>query len=103
MTKNRLYGIKEDLDAVAVDGDAEFTHTYTTSDLINVTSSTTSECTRGWYYNLSTNALTRPDGTTFSSPVGEKMISDPTIFGGMVYFATYVPNQETGVFLWLGR
>jgi Tfp pilus tip-associated adhesin PilY1 len=95
-TKNRIYGIREDLDAVSVDGDAEFTHTYTSTDLINVTSPTSSICVRGWYINLSSSTLTRPDGTSVSSPLGEKMISDPTVFGGMVYFATYVPNQVTG-------
>lgn len=95
-TKNRIYGVREDLDPVSVDGDDIFTHTYTTADLINVTSPTTSLCVRGWYINLSSSTLTRPDGTSVSSPLGEKMISDPTIFGGTVYFATYVPNQVTG-------
>ena len=95
-TKNRIYGIREDLDPVSVDGDDLFTHTYYTTDLINVTTPTTSLCVRGWYINLSSSTLTRPDGTTVSSPLGEKMISDPTIFGGTVYFATYVPNQATG-------
>jgi Tfp pilus tip-associated adhesin PilY1 len=50
----------------------------------------------GWYINLSTNLVTRSDGTTITSPVGEKMISDPTVFGGVVYFTTHVPDQGAG-------
>ena len=90
-TKNRLYGIKEDPD---------FTATYTTANLTNITASptynATTATTNGWYINLSTNTLTRSDGTTIASPSGEKMISDPTVFGGVVYFSTYVPDQGAG-------
>lgn len=92
-TKNRLYGIKED---------ANFTETYTTADLTNntaVTDSTTynalTATTNGWYINLSTNTQTRSDGSKITSPVGEKMISDPTVYGGYIYFVTYVPDQGT--------
>jgi Tfp pilus tip-associated adhesin PilY1 len=90
-TKNRLFGIKED---------SNFTATYTTTNLTNITSTSTvydgtATATHGWYINLSTNTLTRSDGTTIASPVGEKMISDPTVFGGVVYFSTYVPDQGT--------
>lgn len=89
MTKNRLYAVKEDL------GETPFTATYTLSDLQNITSSTYSDAPNkhGWYVNLATNAVTRSDGSTISNPKGEKMISDPTLFGGYVYFATYVPDQ----------
>jgi len=85
-TKNRLYAVKED---------PNFSATYTSSDLINITNSRYTDATdrHGWYINLSTNSLTRSDGTTISSPKGEKMISDPAIFGGMVYYASYVPDQ----------
>ncbi|MDI9570800.1 MAG: PilC/PilY family type IV pilus protein [Pseudomonadota bacterium] len=69
----------------------------TTADLTNVTSTSTvyvdSSNVSGWYINLSTNALSRSDNTTITNPVGEKMISDPTVFGGVVYFSTYVPAQ----------
>lgn len=72
----------------------------TTANLTNVTSTSTtyvdSSSVSGWYINLSTNTLTRPDSTTITSPVGEKMISDPTVFGGVVYFTTHVPDQGTG-------
>ncbi len=90
-TKNRLYGIKENSD---------FTGTHTTANLTNITSTSTTydgtaATTHGWYINLSTNTLTRSDGSTVASPVGEKMISDPTVFGGVVYFSTYVPDQGT--------
>lgn len=87
-TKNRLYALKED---------PNFAATYTSANLTNVTTTVstapTGACDRGWYYNLSTNSLTRSDGTTISSPLGEKMISDPTVFNGIVYFPTYVPDQ----------
>jgi Tfp pilus tip-associated adhesin PilY1 len=87
-TKNRLYGIKEDIN---------FTATYTTANLTNITTSPTYDATtattKGWYITLSNNTLTRSDGSTIVNPVGEKMISDPTIFGGVIYFSTYVPDQ----------
>jgi len=89
MTKNRLYAVKEDL------GETPFTDTYTLNDLQNITSSTYSDAPNkhGWYVNLATNPVTRSDGTTISNPKGEKMISDPTLFGGYVFYATYVPDQ----------
>ena len=86
-TKNRLYGIKENSD---------FTGTHTTANLTNITSTTYTDSSskHGWYINLSTNAVTAPLPTgTINNPLGEKMISDPTVFGGVVYFATYVPDQ----------
>jgi Tfp pilus tip-associated adhesin PilY1 len=90
-TKNRLYGIKED---------PSFAATYAASNLSDITSDATYDATtattHGWYINLSTNTLTRSDNSTITSPVGEKMISDPTVFGGVVYFSTYVPDQGTG-------
>ena len=77
-TKNRFYGIKENSD---------FTGTHTTANLTNITSTTYTDSSsgHGWYINLSST----------SSLLGEKMISDPTVFGGVVYFATYVPDQGT--------
>jgi Tfp pilus tip-associated adhesin PilY1 len=70
----------------------------TTANLTNMTDSSTAcdNTTQGWYINLSTNTLTRSDGTTIVNPVGEKMISDPTVFGGIVYFTTHVPDQGEG-------
>lgn len=89
-TKNRLFAIKEDFktDEIGGDGDPIFTHTYTTANLTNITGTTydpTTATNNGWYINLS----------TLSGRLGEKMISDPTVFGGVVYFATYVPDQGT--------
>lgn len=90
-TNNRLYGIKENSD---------FTGVHTTTNLTNITSSSTTyedtDTKHGWYINLSTNTLTRSDGTTIINPVGEKMISDPTVFGGVVFFSTHVPHQGGG-------
>jgi type IV pilus assembly protein PilY1 len=118
-TKNRLYAIKEDRDGGAsgengVDGDPKFTHTYTTSDLKNITSTSARYCAvigtnctadnvkadtetvstakNGWYINLSSSDLS-VNATTSITSLGEKMISDPVVFGGVVYFATYVPDQ----------
>ena len=72
----------------------------TTTNLTDITSTSTTyentSSTYGWYINLSTNTLTRSDGTTIVSPMGEKMISDPTVFGGVVFFTTHVPDQEVG-------
>ncbi len=90
-TVNRLFAIKEDLKTAEVggDGDPIFTHTYTAANLTNITAIsgstpyTDSSSGHGWYINLSYS----------SSRLGEKMISDPTVFGGVVYFATYVPDQ----------
>ena len=90
-TKNRLYGIKESFN---------LTTPITSATLTNITSGTAYNCVTatndGWYYNLSTNPVTRSDGTVITNPVGEKMISDPALFGGVVYFPTYVPSQGTG-------
>ena len=75
-TKNRLYAIKENSD---------FTGTHTTANLTLITSTayTDSSSGHGWYINLSAS----------SSRLGEKMISDPAVFGGWVMFSTYVPDQ----------
>ncbi len=90
-TKNRFYGIKED---------RNFTATYMSSNLTDITAyptyDATTATTHGWYINLSTNSLTRSDSSVIGNPVGEKMISDPTVFGGYVKFATYVPDQGSG-------
>jgi hypothetical protein len=53
--------------------------TYTISDLENITSSTYSgSATKpGWYINLAGQ--------------GEKILSEPTVFGGVVYFSSYTP------------
>jgi len=94
-TKNRIYAVKEN---------KTFTGTYTTTSLKNITStvycfsSTTTGCSsadtqNGWYINLSTNTLTLSDGTSYASPVGEKIISDPALFGGMLLFPSYLPMQ----------
>ncbi len=88
-TKNRVYGIKED---------TNFSSTYTSSQLANVTSDPLIDFSsaRGWYMNLSTNSLTRSDGTTITGPQGEKMISDMALFNSILYFTTYTPEQGTG-------
>jgi Tfp pilus tip-associated adhesin PilY1 len=94
-TKNRLYAVEEDNLALD-DQNGTAYPTYKSSNLVDITNSTytSSTTTHGWYINLSTNTLTRGDGTTITNPVGEKMISDPTI-NGLAYFMTYVPYQGT--------
>lgn len=68
--QERFFGVKDDLSS-----------TYTFSDLQNLTSSTQtyspSSGKVGFALNLAGN--------------GEKVLADPTVFGGVVYFTTYVP------------
>jgi hypothetical protein len=62
--------------------DNDRTTTYTVSDLQNITSA-------GNTYND-----TGKDGFYMNLPgTGEKMLADPTVFGGVVYFTTYTPSQ----------
>jgi hypothetical protein len=62
--------------------DGDFTSTWTLSDLENIDSSTYTDTSakRGFYINFSTG--------------GEKMLYDPTVYGGAVYFTTYLPDQS---------
>ena len=55
---------------------------YGIANLQNITSGTYSGAptTMGWYFNL---------------PTGQKILADPTIFGGVAYFATYAPSSGT--------
>lgn len=59
--------------------DTDFTSTRTISDIENITSeeSTYSGSAYGYYINLTGQ--------------GEKMLAEPTVFGGVVYFTTYTP------------
>jgi hypothetical protein len=60
------------------------TGTYHLSDLENITTGVYSDATKkGWYINLS--------GT------GEKVIAESAVFGGVVYFTTYTPQQGGNV------
>ncbi len=53
---------------------------YGISDLENITTGTCSPTAgkQGWYVNLAGS--------------GEKILGDPTVFGGVVYFTTYTPS-----------
>jgi len=57
--------------------------TYGVSDLQDITGAlyTTDETTKGWYISLNSG--------------GEKMLSEPTVFGGMLLFTTYLPYAGT--------
>ncbi len=59
--------------------DNDLTTTYHYGDLENITSSgsTYSGTADGWYINMTGQ--------------GEKILSDPTVYGGVVYFTTYTP------------
>jgi Tfp pilus tip-associated adhesin PilY1 len=73
---NRFYAIKENSD---------FTGTLTLASLTNITSVssyTDSDDKHGWYLDLVEGA-------------GEKVLSDPTVFGGVIYFTTYLPAAGT--------
>lgn len=69
--------------------DNDRTTTYGISDLENITTGTYSDSSdkHGWYINFAGS--------------GEKVLAEPTVFGGVVYFTTYTPYQggdpcETG-------
>ena len=59
--------------------DNERSTTYRINDLDNITSGTytNSPTKHGWYINLAGQ--------------GEKILSEPTVFGGVVYFSSYTP------------
>jgi hypothetical protein len=62
--------------------DTDLTSTRTISDVENITSSGSSYSDTskyGYYMNLAGQ--------------GEKMLADPTVFGGLVYFTTFIPSQ----------
>lgn len=91
--KDRLYAIK----------DNDLSSTWTLTDLKDITSTTyctaiSASCTatnvlndaqkHGWYIDL---------GGNDSTHVGEKILADPVVFQGIVYFSTYVPPAATDV------
>jgi len=59
--------------------DTDFTSTWRLNDMQDISSagSTCSGTAQGWYINLTGS--------------GEKMLAEPTVFGGVVYFTTYTP------------
>jgi type IV pilus assembly protein PilY1 len=57
--------------------DTDRTSTYNLNDMQNITTGTYSGTDQGWYINLVGG--------------GEKMLAEPTVFGGVVYFTTYEP------------
>lgn len=69
--QEKMHGVKDN------DG----TTTWEYSNLENITSDTydNSSTNPGWYMNL-------PGG-------GEKILADPTVFGGVLYFTTFMPDQ----------
>jgi Tfp pilus tip-associated adhesin PilY1 len=62
--------------------DNDRTRTYQIGDLVNISSSQYSDSSgqHGWYINL--------PGT------GEKVLAEPTVFGGILYFTTYTPPSS---------
>ena len=69
--------------------DKDLTTTYGIGDLENITTGTYSDSSdkHGWYINFAGH--------------GEKVLAEPTVFGGVVYFTTFTPYQggdpcETG-------
>ena len=73
-TTERLFGVK----------DKTLSGTLQLANLENITSGTYTDSTskNGWYINL--------------PGAGEKCLSDPSIFGGQVYFTTYTPAGGAG-------
>jgi Tfp pilus tip-associated adhesin PilY1 len=60
--------------------DNDRTTTYSGNDLDNITSGTYSGSGAGWYMNLSGQ--------------GQKILADPTVFGGVLYFTVYTPGDN---------
>jgi type IV pilus assembly protein PilY1 len=85
---NRFYAVKNDWTA---------TSTFTESDLVDVTSNliqlgtaaeqqqvrTSLENAKGWFIQL-------------ENP-GEKVVASPRVYGGVVYFTTYTPSEDSGI------
>jgi hypothetical protein len=67
--QEKLYALK----------DTDFTSSWTINNMQNITSegATYSGSAQGWYINLTGQ--------------GEKMLAEPTVFGGVVYFTSYTP------------
>ncbi len=67
--QEKLYALK----------DTDFTSSWRINDMENITSdgSTYAGSAQGWYINL--------------TGMGEKMLAEPTVFGGVVYFTSYTP------------
>jgi type IV pilus assembly protein PilY1 len=64
--------------------DDDRTATYTRNDLKNISSDTfnvSSDAQKGWYINLPNT--------------GEKALADPIVFGGVLYFTSYIPYLGT--------
>jgi type IV pilus assembly protein PilY1 len=75
-TSDTLFGVK----------DNDRSTTYASGNLKNIS-------TAGQTYNTGDSQ----DGFYINLPgTGEKMLSDPTVFGGVVYFATYTPPTGSG-------
>ena len=53
---------------------------YSLGDLTNYTTQSGEVTNQGWYINMTGQ--------------GEKILSPPTVFGGVVYFTTYTPSQS---------
>ncbi|MEW6327316.1 MAG: PilC/PilY family type IV pilus protein [Thermodesulfobacteriota bacterium] len=61
--------------------DAASCSSYSLSDLTNYTVQSGEVTNQGWYINMTGQ--------------GEKILSPPTVFGGVVYFTTYTPSQSS--------
>ena len=60
--------------------DASSCTDYSISNLTNYTTQSGDVTNQGWYINMTGQ--------------GEKILSPPTVFGGVVYFTTYTPSQS---------
>jgi type IV pilus assembly protein PilY1 len=60
--------------------DASSCTDYSISNLTNYTTQSGEVTNQGWYINMTGQ--------------GEKILSPPTVFGGVVYFTTYTPSQS---------
>ncbi len=93
----------ENGDLITVDGNGELFILDVTDDLLQNSESV--EETRQLYANYVTDAVNHASNRGWfirfvesdGSLVGEKVVSSPIIFGGVIYFTTYIPEQEEEV------
>ena len=81
---NRIYAVKNDWTA---------TSPYTESDLVNVTGNLIQLGTEVQKEQVRSQLNTQKGWFFLLENAGEKVVSSPRVYGGVVYFTTYTPGQ----------
>jgi type IV pilus assembly protein PilY1 len=84
---NRFYAVKNDWAATGV---------LTESDLVDVTDDLIQLGTAEEQQQVKTNLSNAKGWYIRFENAGEKIVSSPRVFGGVVYFSTYTPSATTG-------